>query len=332
VKPLHSEYRFFSFNCSNQMLHFIDVARPGLNLHRRQAVYVIPKDAVNTVVDAGLVTGTAFVASDRTRRRLARTGAPAPVSPLYGQESGRLSLFAGARESLPYVEAGFRAASQDRFDPPSVWPAGAELSVLDMQLRRYDQGPTELQRVDIFSARSADPRDAEASPWSWRFATGFTGRRLMPADNAVGAPAGPSSGASADASDADRYRASLEASDWVNPFYLRTAIGPAWGSPEAVFFTLVGGEWQSSPRLERGQQAYAVLEQGVTFRGEAWQATLVWQLLQPTWAGSLPAEGSVELALTRSLDAATAVSLSANRDRDVLGYQGSVQVGLARYF
>jgi hypothetical protein len=232
----------------------------------------------------------------------------------------------GIREDLGFLEVGLRAASQDRRDPPSVWPVGAELSVLDLRVRRYDEGPTELQRLDLFSARSADPRDAEASPWSWRFATGFTGRRLI--DETAVKP----SDIFTVASEKDRYRSALDDSDWINPFYVRTAVGPAWGSASGVFFTLVGAEWQAAGDLDRGQQAYALLEQGVTMRADDWQATVEWQLMQPTWAGGLPADGAVEAVLARRLDSATSVALQLRRERDILGYQNGGGLLLSRYF
>jgi len=75
----YADYYFFDENCSYQLLFLLDVARPGLALTDRFAVYAIPVDTVRTVIDRpGLLGRAVFRPSSRTRieQRLRTLSAP----------------------------------------------------------------------------------------------------------------------------------------------------------------------------------------------------------------------------------------------------------------
>lgn len=184
VRTTHFDYEFFMENCSYRMLNYLDVARPGMELHEQYAAYVIPMDALETVIDAGLVNNVHYQPSDQSRwlaaaesmddaeraqfraGRLARTRmapastVPRPLQPgEVGHFSGRVRLSGGVREGLGVATLSVRPAYHDFLDAPSGGPL-AEITTLELAARQIEQQSVELVDLTFFGASSLKPRNA----------------------------------------------------------------------------------------------------------------------------------------------------------------------------
>jgi hypothetical protein len=62
----HSYYYFFTENCSYNMLWFLEVARPSIDLRGSFKIAVIPLETVHVVKEAGLIESKSFRASKRS--------------------------------------------------------------------------------------------------------------------------------------------------------------------------------------------------------------------------------------------------------------------------
>lgn len=347
MRTAHFEYKFFAENCSYRMLNFLDVARPGLSLHDQYSVYVIPLDAVETVIDAGLVNNVHYQPSEASRwsavadslseeelaqfhagqlpaSRMAPAAAvPHPLQPgEVGHYSARVLLSGGEREGVSVAELRVRPAYHDFLDAPTGGPL-AEITVLELAARQLEGQSVELTDLTFFAASSLKARDALYSPWSWRLSTGVTGLRWLENSGPIGTVTA--------AQEEEAFLQALEGSDWINPLYARLLLGPAWGNRDIAFYQLFGAEVQAAGEFAHGGEALAVWNPGIVARSEAWQAQLEMQVREPADADR-DTYGVATASLTRRLSNDVAAFVRATREKDVLGLQNEAQLGMAVYF
>ncbi len=96
-----------------------------------------------------------------------------PDLPEEGHESRTWQLGAGTREDRAYAEYGLRMAYHDLNDNLSGFPLGAQIEILQLKLRQYEDNHWQLQRLDLATIRSLTPRGDLLKPWSWQVAGGL---------------------------------------------------------------------------------------------------------------------------------------------------------------
>lgn len=349
MRSVHFEYKFFAENCSYRMLNYLDVARPGLSLHEQYSVYVIPLDAVETVIAAGMVDNVHYQPSEASRwlasaegmsdeeiarfragelpatRMVAPRDVPLPLQPGdVGHYSGRVAVSGGAREGLNVASLSVRPAYHDFLDAPTGGPL-AEITVLSLAARQLEEQEIEVTDFTFFAASSLKARNALYSPWSWRLSTGVTGLRWQElADDETVPPIriGESE---------ETFLQALDASEWINPLYARLLVGPAWGTRDIAFYQLFGAEVQVAGEFDHGAEALALWNPGIVARSERWQAQLEMQVREPADADR-DTYGIASASLSRRLSTDVAVFVKALREKDALGLQNEGQLGIAVYF
>ncbi len=145
-RKISTRYFFFDENCALKLLFLLDVARPGLDLHRQARPWVIPLDTVRLVERAGLVAEHRYRASRATLiRRLAADAPPAVTAAAIELAEGRLEP-ENLAAHLPAATA--QAAALDLAVP-----------VLQARLakRRLDQKTYSRRFLACLSARSRVP-------------------------------------------------------------------------------------------------------------------------------------------------------------------------------
>lgn len=352
VRTVNFEYEFFEENCSYRMLNYLDVARPGLGLHEQYSMYVVPMDAVETVLDAGMVDNVHYQPSHQSRwlatadalteqeRAQVREGSlptarmapvsavPRPLQPgEVGHYSGRVRVSGGVREGVTVASLSVRPAYHDFLDAPSGGPL-AEISVLEINARQIEEQSVELTDFTFFAASSVKARNALYSPWSWRLSTGVTGVRWQDVPDS---PRAVSAEVKDSGDDAEAFLQALDTSEWINPLYARVLLGPAWGGSNVAFYQLVGVEVQAAGEFERGADALALWNPGLVARSENWQAQLEMLVKEPADA-LRDTHGVASASLSRRLSADVAAFVRVLREKDILGLQNEAQLGAAIYF
>ena len=79
----------------------------------------------------------------------------------------------GTREDRAFAEYGLRMAYHDLNDNMYGFPLGAQIEILQLKLRQYENNQWQLQRLDLATIRSLTPRNALLQPWSWQVAGGL---------------------------------------------------------------------------------------------------------------------------------------------------------------
>lgn len=352
VRTAYFEYEFFAENCSYRMLNYLDVARPGMGLRDQYSMYVVPMDAVETVIGAGMVDNVHYQPSDQSRwlatadalteeeraqfregklstERMAPSSAvPRPLQPgEVGHYSGRVRVSGGVREGVTVASVGLRPAYQDFLDAPSGGPL-AEITALEINARQIEEQAVELTDFTFFAASSVKARNALYSPWSWRLATGVTGVRWR---DVADSPGVVTTAVADKADEADAFLQALDTSEWINPLYARVLLGPAWGGSNVAFYQLIGVEVQTAGEFERGADALALWNPGVVARSEHWQAQLEMLVKEPADA-LRDTHGMASASLSRRLSVDVAAFVRVLREKDMLGMQNEAQLGAAFYF
>ena len=67
MDEIHSNYFFFTENCSYGLMFLLEAARPGLNLTNRFGWWVIPLDTIRTIREAGLIREAIYRPSRSTK-------------------------------------------------------------------------------------------------------------------------------------------------------------------------------------------------------------------------------------------------------------------------
>ena len=67
LREVYSRYFFFNENCSYNLLHLLEAARPSLNLSRKLKGYVIPLDTIRLIAEANLINTTSYRPSKATK-------------------------------------------------------------------------------------------------------------------------------------------------------------------------------------------------------------------------------------------------------------------------
>ncbi|MCY1527289.1 hypothetical protein D9M68_623510 [compost metagenome] len=96
-----------------------------------------------------------------------------PGLPEEGHESRTWQLGAGTREDRAFAEYGLRMAYHDLNDNLSGFPLGAQIEILQLKLRQYEDNHWQLQRLDFATIRSLTPRGELLKPLSWQVAGGL---------------------------------------------------------------------------------------------------------------------------------------------------------------
>lgn len=96
-----------------------------------------------------------------------------PALPEEGHESRTWQLGVGSREDRAYAEYGLRMAYHDLNDNLAGFPLGAQIEILQLKLRQYEQNHWQLQQLDFATIRSLTPRTQLLQPWSWQVAGGL---------------------------------------------------------------------------------------------------------------------------------------------------------------
>ncbi len=102
LNGVESRYYFFKENCAYNLLFLLDVARPGLALHRNFRGWTLPVDTIRAVRDAGLVERSEFRPSRRTR--INRLAARLPARDVRRVQK-ILSTAALPSEAMPLAES-----------------------------------------------------------------------------------------------------------------------------------------------------------------------------------------------------------------------------------
>lgn len=114
-----------------------------------------------------------------------RVAVPSPLPPESGHRTRRVSIGGGGSvvgesgvDPSGFAVLGFRPTYHDFLDPPAGYLPGAELEILDTELR-VDDGVLKLERLDIANVFSLSPRNEFFPNWSWRV-RGAIERQLQP--------------------------------------------------------------------------------------------------------------------------------------------------------
>jgi len=96
-----------------------------------------------------------------------------PPLPEEGHESRTWQLAGGGRDDRAFAEYGLRMAYHDLNDNLDGFPLGAQIEILQLKLRQYENNHWQLQRLDLANIRSLTPRNALLQPLSWQIGGGL---------------------------------------------------------------------------------------------------------------------------------------------------------------
>lgn len=96
-----------------------------------------------------------------------------PPLPEEGHESRTWQLAGGSRDDRAFAEYGLRMAYHDLSDNLDGFPLGAQIEILQLKLRQYENNHWQLQRLDLANIRSLTPRNALLQPLSWQIGGGL---------------------------------------------------------------------------------------------------------------------------------------------------------------
>lgn len=100
-------------------------------------------------------------------------GAPQPDAPEEGHATHLWGIYGGAMGDASLAGMEWRGSYHDMLDPLAGFLRGAELTMLDADLRYVDGDRLRLQRLDVANVFSLSPRDAFFPSWSWRVRGGI---------------------------------------------------------------------------------------------------------------------------------------------------------------
>jgi hypothetical protein len=72
-----------------------------------------------------------------------------------------------------FAEYGLRMAYHDLNDNAYGFPLGAQIEILQLKLRQYEDSHWQLQQLDLATIRSLTPRNELLKPWSWQVTGGL---------------------------------------------------------------------------------------------------------------------------------------------------------------
>ena len=96
-----------------------------------------------------------------------------PELPEDGHDSRTWQLGVGSRDDRAFAEYGLRMAYHDLNDNLAGFPLGAQIEILGLKLRQYENNHWQLQELDFATIRSLTPRNQLLQPLSWQVAGGF---------------------------------------------------------------------------------------------------------------------------------------------------------------
>lgn len=102
-----------------------------------------------------------------------------PIGPESGHGSGRLSLGAGSRDSVEFMEVQFRPAYHTLAEPDKGYLAGSQIVFGNVVARQYDGKGLGLERLDVIDILSISPRGKFFKPLSWKVITGVRKKTLL---------------------------------------------------------------------------------------------------------------------------------------------------------
>ena len=96
-----------------------------------------------------------------------------PELPEDGHDSRTWQLGVGSRDDRAFAEYGLRMAYHDLNDNLAGFPLGAQIEILGLKLRQYENNHWQLKELDFATIRSLTPRNQLLQPLSWQVAGGF---------------------------------------------------------------------------------------------------------------------------------------------------------------
>jgi hypothetical protein len=111
----------------------------------------------------------------------AATGKEPPIPrarPDQGHGSARVAIGAGRDAGHEYTELRWRPAYHDLLDDEHGFTRGAQVQFFDTAVRRYADGATRLEQMQLLDAVSLTPRDEFVDAVSWSAGMGWKRRRL----------------------------------------------------------------------------------------------------------------------------------------------------------
>ncbi|WP_339080149.1 DUF4105 domain-containing protein [Pseudomonas sp. TMP9] len=96
-----------------------------------------------------------------------------PELPENGHQSRTWQLGAGSRGERSFAEYGLRMAYHDLNDNLAGFPLGAQIEILQLKLRQYENNDWQVERLDLATIRSLTPRNRLLQPLSWQVAAGL---------------------------------------------------------------------------------------------------------------------------------------------------------------
>ncbi|WP_455202395.1 Lnb N-terminal periplasmic domain-containing protein [Kaarinaea lacus] len=96
-----------------------------------------------------------------------------PVAPEKGHGSKRVSLGFGKRLDINYAELGFKMSFHDLEDNENGFLRGAQINIINMQIRAEENEGISLYRFDLVDIFSLTPRTRFFKPLAWKVYTGL---------------------------------------------------------------------------------------------------------------------------------------------------------------
>ena len=98
---------------------------------------------------------------------------PQPGLPEDGHESRTWQAGLGTRGDRAFGEYGLRMAYHDLNDNAESFPLGAQIEILQLKLRQYEDNDWQVQQLDLATIRSLTPRNELLQPLSWQVTGGL---------------------------------------------------------------------------------------------------------------------------------------------------------------
>jgi hypothetical protein len=96
-----------------------------------------------------------------------------PELPENGHQSRTWQLGTGSRGERSFAEYGLRMAYHDLNDNLAGFPLGAQIEIMQLKLRQYEDKHWQVERLDLATIRSLTPRNRLLQPLSWQVAGGL---------------------------------------------------------------------------------------------------------------------------------------------------------------
>jgi len=100
------------------------------------------------------------------------------VSPDEGHKTQRVSISGGFDKNNTFYAIGYRGVYHGLIDPLHGFEKGAQVELLNVALRGYEDDDIRLEKLNLINIRSLTPFDKFLTPASWRFSVGREKKEL----------------------------------------------------------------------------------------------------------------------------------------------------------